>query len=191
MAKSIARTSYQQSSPLDASFLIAKGWTRSVDVSEYQTTNQSYWSFLTFSWAMMSSIDIDSEAIRFVGALRFDLWAVYSVLRWKSYHAKLSYLPLSKDDKQHDPTLPSLTEPVDATKWVTEEDDFLLLWASHVPDAGEGTYHCPVSRLDDGVFQILVIRYAMFVCFWYVVYIHQAMASSNTKGFFLPHGLDG
>ena len=92
MAKSIARTSYQQSSPLDASFLIAKGCTRSIDLSEYQTTNNSYWSFLTFSWAMIASIDIESEAIRFAGPLRFDLWAVYSIVRLKSYQAKLSYL---------------------------------------------------------------------------------------------------
>jgi sphingosine kinase len=158
LAKSIARTSYQQSSPLDASFLIAKGCTRSIDLSEYQTKNNSYWSFLTFSWAMMASIDIESEVLRFAGALRFDLWAVYSILRFKGYKAKLSYLPPDKDDKKEDSALPSLANDLDASKWISEEDDFLLLWASHVSDAAENAYHCPLSKLDDGIFQILVIR---------------------------------
>jgi sphingosine kinase len=165
LAKSIARTSHQQSSPLDASFLIAKGCTRAIDLSEYQTANNSYWSFLTFSWAMIASIDIESEVLRFAGALRFDLWAVYSILRLKSYKAKLSYLPPTKDDKKEDPTLPSLADNLDTSKWVSEEDDFLLLWASHVSDAAESTYHCPSSKLDDGVFQILVIRYDRTVLF--------------------------
>ena len=77
----------------------------------------------------------------------------------KGYKAKLSYLPPDKDDNKADPTLPALTEELPASKWVTEEDDFLLLWTSHVAYGGETVYHCPPSKLDDEVFQILVIRY--------------------------------
>ncbi|CAB9505814.1 Sphingosine kinase 1 [Seminavis robusta] len=158
MAKSIAVTSHQQSSVLDASFLVAKGCTRPTDLSEYWTANQSYWSFLTFSWAMMASIDIDSECLRALGTFRFDLWGAWCVVGMKSYKAKFSYLPPDKDDNKSDPTLPAMTEELPASKWVTEEDDFLLLWTSHVAYGGEKVYHCPPSRLDDEVFHILVIR---------------------------------
>jgi len=60
MAASIAKSSQQKSSILDASYLIAKGYTKPTDISLYQTPTKSYFSFLTFSWAMMSSIDIES-----------------------------------------------------------------------------------------------------------------------------------
>jgi diacylglycerol kinase family enzyme len=158
MAKSVAHTSQQQSSVLDATFLIAKGYTHPTDLSLYQTQNNEYWSFLTFSWAMLADIDIDSEVIRFVGSLRFDLWAVWCVLHLKKYRAKLSYLPAKS---KTDTIMPTLGEPIDSGKnkdWVTEEDDFLLFWAAHVSHAAEKTYNSPQSRLDDGVFQILVVR---------------------------------
>ena len=128
MAKSIARSSHEQSSILDASFLIAKGHVKASDLSTYQTTTQSYVSFLTFSWAMMSSIDIESQVVRFLGSLRFDIWAVWCVLKMKWYRAKFSYLPVTAKASDG---LPSLTEALPNQGWVTEEDDYLLLWASH------------------------------------------------------------
>jgi hypothetical protein len=56
-------------------FLICKGQTSRIDLSTYQTTNKSYTSFLTFSWAIIADVDIESECIRFMGSLRMDLWA--------------------------------------------------------------------------------------------------------------------
>ena len=163
MAKSIARTSQQKSSPLDAAFLVAKGCTKQTDLSEYTTRNESYWSFLTFSYAMIASLDIESEVIRFMGSLRFDLWGVWCVVKMKGYKARFSYLPPDKDENKRDPTMPALTEDLPSSNWVTEEDDFLLMWGSHVPDAAEKTYHCPPSRLDDEVFQFFVVRYVHFL----------------------------
>ena len=131
MAMSIARSSHEKSSILDASFLIAKGQVKQSDLSIYQTTNSpSLLSFLTFSWAMMSSIDIESEALRFLGSLRFDLWGVWCVVKMIKYRAKFSYLPPKA--KRSNNALPALTEPLPEKEgWVTEEDDYLLMWASH------------------------------------------------------------
>jgi len=155
MAKSIARTSQEQSSPLDAAFLVAKGHTRNTDLSEYQTTSQSYWSFLTFSWAWISNIDVDSEVLRSLGPLRFDLWGVYEVLRMKKHRAKFSYLPAKA--KRTD-TIPAIADEIKEPEWVVEEDDFFIFWASHVPDAAENAYSSPPSKIDDGIFQIWVVR---------------------------------
>ena len=130
MAMSIARSSHEQSSILDASFLIAKGQTKQSDLSIYQTTNSpSLLSFLTFSWAMMSSIDIESEVLRFLGSLRFDLWGAWCVVKMRKYRAKFSYLP---PKAKRSVALPAMTEPLpEKDGWVTEEDDYLLMWASH------------------------------------------------------------
>lgn len=161
MAKSIARASQEQSSVLDAAFLVAKGHTNTHDISEYQTTNESYWSFLTFSWAVISSIDIDSEVLRTLGPLRFDLWGVYCVLTGKSYRAKFTYLPAQPRQQPETEPLPALAEEITSTKWVTEEDDYYVFWASHVTDAAENSYHSPPTTMDDGIFQIMILRYGL------------------------------
>lgn len=154
MAKSIAEESEQQSSVLDACFLIAKGYTKPTDLSLYHTSTQTYWSFLTFSWAMLADIDIDSEVLRFLGPLRFDLWGVWCALKLKPYRAKLSYLPGKKNVN-----MPPLTDPIpDKQDWVNEEDDFLLFWSAQVSHAAEKTHNSPLSRIDDGVFRIFVVR---------------------------------
>ena len=49
------------------------------------------WSFLSLSWGIISDVDIESEAIRCVGALRFTLWAVLRVLTLRQYAATLHY----------------------------------------------------------------------------------------------------
>lgn len=157
MAKSIAYASYERSSVMDATFLIAKGHTRQCDLSLYHTKSKSYWSFLTFSWAMLADIDIDSEVLRQLGSLRFDIWGLWRVLKLKKYRAKFSYLP--KQDAQSS-NMPALDQPLPSNdNWVSMEDDFILFWTSHVTHAAENTFNSPMSRLDDGVFQILVVRY--------------------------------
>ena len=204
MAKSIARSSHERSSILDASFLIAKGKTKAADLSVYQTRthnpqnaagDNSYLSFLTFNWGMVAAIDIDSEVLRSLGSLRFDLWGVWCVLKLKGYKAKFSYLPPTaeyKKNPQGTKELPPLTEALpEKDGWVTEEDDYVIFWPSHgtfasiddcsfffmmllcwtstvlllscqfhaVSDAAEKTFHCPPSKLDDGVFQIFLVRH--------------------------------
>jgi len=144
MAKSIARSSHERSSILDASFLIAKGKTKAADLSVYQTRthnpqnaagDNSYLSFLTFNWGMVAAIDIDSEVLRSLGSLRFDLWGVWCVLKLKGYKAKFSYLPPTaeyKKNPQGTKELPPLTEALpEKDGWVTEEDDYVIFWPSH------------------------------------------------------------
>lgn len=123
-----------------------------LDLSHYQTETKSYTSFLTFSWAMIADIDIESEAIRFLGILRNDVWALWRVIRLRSYRAKFSYLPIDKSG-----TLPQFQEDV-PSHWVSFEADFILFWASHVTHAASNTLQSPKSSLDDGKFTILLVR---------------------------------
>ena len=97
LAKSILHESKELYSPLESTFMICKGQTCSLDLSEYKTRDNSYISFLTFSYAMIADIDIDSEVLRCLGTLRFDLWGAYLGIRLPSYAVRLSYLPVSKE----------------------------------------------------------------------------------------------
>jgi sphingosine kinase len=134
-----------------------------MDLSKYETRQATYTSFLTFTWAMIADLDIESEAIRFLGSLRLDIWGAICVARGRKYRGRLSYLPppaLWKNGDNKKTTvidMPSLTDPVPST-WTVMEDAIHLLWASQVSHASEGTYHSPPSHMQDGVFQIMLIR---------------------------------
>jgi len=152
---------------LEATFLICKGNTSKMDLSRYQTQTKKYISFLTFSWAMIADIDIESECIRFAGVLRNDIWGAWRVLNLKRYRARFSYLsppPSYNDDNNNvqkvevnQDNLTSLWEPVPSS-WKTMEEDFILFWACQQTHAASNTHQSPGSKLDDGIFRILIIR---------------------------------
>eukprot|EP00980_Cylindrotheca_fusiformis_P010706 scaffold2400_cov187-Cylindrotheca_fusiformis.AAC.11 len=158
LAKSVAHASNEQDSALDYAFFVAKGNTVKLDLSEYETTSATYLSFLTFTWSMIADIDIGSEVIRFIGSLRFDLWGALCVVTLKKYRARFSYLPPSAN-RTNSSKCPPLSDPIPSDGgWVTCEDDFVLFWASQVSHAAEGKYSSPKSKIDDGVFQIFIVR---------------------------------
>jgi sphingosine kinase len=157
MATTLTYASQERYSVTDETFLIAKGRTVEGDLSNFEIldntstarTNSSstsaiirkYTSFLTFSWASIADIDIESECIHWLGAARFDVWAVLRVLLLRKYRAKFSYLPATSGvgvvataaapDKDNSSNMPALNEPV-PNDWKVIEDDIVLLWASHV-----------------------------------------------------------
>ena len=144
-------------------FLICKGKTSSMDLSLFQTLSkkQSYLGFLTFSWAIISDIDFESEIIRFVGSLRMELWTAWRIINLKTYHGKFSYLPPSpssspssqQQSNNNSDNMDNLTP-----EWKTIEDEFILLWVSQVSHASYDVHNSPSSKLNDGVFKALIIR---------------------------------
>lgn len=140
-------------------FLICKGKSVWTDLSQYTVSDKSYISFLTYSWAMVADIDLESEAIHFMGEARFDVWAVWRCMFLRRYRARFSYLPASAVQDKTKPMdhMPALQEAV-PTDWVTVEDNFLLFWASHVSHAAMHTHHSPRSHLQDHTFQVLTVR---------------------------------
>lgn len=157
LSKSLVHASEENHNTIDYAFMVAKGRTFTTDLSLYETKCSSYLSFLTFTWSIIADIDIESEAIRFLGFLRMDVWAVWRVLNLRTYRAKFSYLPPS--EKASNTKLPPLSQSIPSdSSWVTSEDDFILFWASQVTHAAENTYMTPQCRLDDGVFVVFIVR---------------------------------
>ena len=140
-------------------FLICKGLTSLMDLALYHTLTkkESYLGFLTFSWAIISDIDFESEILRFIGSFRMELWSAWRCLNLKTYHGIFSYLPPS--------SAPSLTydksvlEDSDLTpEWKTIKDEFILFWVSQVTHASYNVHNSPSSKLNDGLFKALIIR---------------------------------
>lgn len=161
LAKSILHSSQENYSVLESTFMICSGLCEKMDLSSYQTTNsnKTFTSFLTFSWAIMADIDIEGERLRWLGPYRCEIWAAVRAIFLRSYKARFSYLPYNKNTSQpeNDVSLLSLKDPI-PSNWITMEDDFVFFWASHVSHAGVKLHSSPHSKLNDGIFQIMVVR---------------------------------
>ncbi|KAL3925584.1 MAG: hypothetical protein SGILL_000307 [Bacillariaceae sp.] len=158
LSASLAHASEEKFSLTDNAFMVAKGKAAWMDLSRYQTLSKSYTSFLTYSWGYTADVDIESEAIRFMGFLRMDIWGLWRVISLRRYRAKFSYLPPT-ENRQSGVTLPPLSEPLPENEgWVCCEDEFILFWASQVTHAGEQMFHAPHCKIDDGVFNIFIVR---------------------------------
>lgn len=156
LAASINYAANEKYSPLESMFLISRGGLKTLDLSHYETASRTYTSFLTYSWAFIADVDIESELIRFMGILRNDIWAVWRLICLRTYRAKFSYVPnISSFDAEKD--FPKLNENV-PSDWITIEDDVIMFWASQVSHASTTTFQSPHSKLQDGLFTILIIR---------------------------------
>ncbi len=123
-------------------------------------------SFFSFSWGLIADCDLESECLRMLGTLRSDIWAVYrGVLFPRRYRARLSYLPAHVDCNNDDGVgeedssfnMPEFEEEV-PEGWVSVEDDFTVFWACQTSHASYNMYNCPMSKMNDGLFHILVVR---------------------------------
>lgn len=170
---SVLHHSAQAMSPVDATFLIIKGSLVQSDLSLIETAGgERHLSFLMLSWGLVADVDIESERIRWAGALRQDIYGVWAILRQKRYRGRLSFLPCPdpasasqgggaqqpQQQSQQQPTaLPPLAGPL-PPDWVTIEDDFLMILISHVSHIAEKVHISPGKALGDGAFQLLVLR---------------------------------
>lgn len=100
-----------------------------------------------------------------MGELRFDLWAVLRIVFLRHYRARFSYLPPPADgttaaaeDDDGTSLLPELSEDIKSADWKTVEDEFVVFWASNMSHAASTTLQSPSSRLQDGIFNVLLIR---------------------------------
>lgn len=135
-----------------------------MDLSRYETTSAEYLSFLTFSWAIVADVDIESEALRWMGWLRMEVYTVWRVLNLRKYQGKLTYLPPNAKKVSKLPPLGTELDKNDG--WVSMEDSFCLLWVSQVSRAGEQMLNHPQSLPDDGLFHIFFVRYVARYSEW-------------------------
>jgi len=166
LAKSILHWSDNADySSIESVFQICKGHTSRLDLASYQLakTDKTYTSFLSFSWGLIADCDLESECLRWLGAIRTDIWAVYrGILFPKKYRARFTYLPPPSNKTRNDSAstkidLPKFDEPL-PKDWVTIEDDLSVFWVCNTTHASYNVFTCPMSKMNDGVFYVLIVR---------------------------------
>ena len=139
--------------------------TTGLDFIEVETDGKKTLCFLGVTIGLVADVDLGSEFLRFLGYIRAYLLCVLKVIWPKYYHLKLSYLPLpldtngnpipvSSDDLSLD--LPSLHQS-SPSNWLSEEGDYILVYATKCPLLDPITVIAPECTLDDGILWLVII----------------------------------
>jgi sphingosine kinase len=151
LCKSILEATGESYDPLSAAFLIAKGRQQQLDLATVTQNGQEYYSFLSLAWGLISDVDIESEKLKFLGALRFDVYALMLLSLLRTYRGRFSYLPHPDFNQiQENNSSP--------TTWQVIEDDFIFLWGMNTPWAAHDMNVTPYAKLNDGAIDVLVMR---------------------------------
>ena len=164
LSKSILHWSNVQYDVMESIFHVCKGHTSTLDIATYtllpdtatatKSLPKSYLSFLSFAWGLIADCDHESECLRWLGAIRSDIWAVYrGLLCRRNYRARFSYLPPNSNKV----VMPKLGEPL-PDGWVSFEDDFIVFWVCNTSHAAHNMFTCPVAKMNDGLFHVLIVR---------------------------------
>jgi sphingosine kinase len=149
LAKSLLESAGESYNPLNAAFMIAKGRQQSLDLATVTQNGKKYYSCLSLAWGLVSEIDIESEKLKFLGALRFDVYALILMSLLRTYRGKFSYLPHADFNQIKENSSPS---------WQVIEDDFIFLWAMNTPWAAHDMNVTPYASINDGAIDVLVMR---------------------------------
>ncbi|MGD1921125.1 MAG: diacylglycerol kinase family protein [Pleurocapsa sp.] len=138
--------------PLSAAFLIAKGKQQNLDLIQVMQNNKRYYSFLSLAWGLISDADIESEKFKFLGSLRFDLYALFLIYLLRTYKGKLSFIPHPNCNNLDRKGISKQGQ------WHVIEDDFIFLWAMNTPWAAHDMNVTPYAQLNDGAIDVLIMR---------------------------------
>lgn len=151
LVKSVLTIAQETYHPLNAAFLIAKGKIQSLDLAKVKQSNREYYGLLSFAWGLISDVDINSEKLKFLGSLRFDLYALWSILYRRIHRGKFTFIP-HPNNKSLPPNSKQQGE------WYVIEDDFIFLWGMNTPWAAHDMNVTPYAQLNDGAMDILIMR---------------------------------
>ncbi len=152
LCKTLLEQSQESYNPLNAAFLIIKGKQQSFDLATVKQNNAEYHSFLSLSWGLISDADIESEKLKFLGALRFDVYALILLSLLRTYRGRFSFLP-HPDFEQTDYRITS-----QQGEWLIIEDEFIFIWAMNTSWAAHDMNVTPYAQLNDGAMDVLVMR---------------------------------
>ena len=82
---------------LSAAINCARGSVRPMDLLYVETPMNGRLSFHSVFWGLVADIDIESEVLRWMGGIRFTIWALLKVIKSRRYRARVSYIPCDPD----------------------------------------------------------------------------------------------
>jgi sphingosine kinase len=156
-AKNICIESNEDLSPENCAYIISKGQTRLFDLMEIESASRSdkIYSFLSFSWGIIASCDLESEKIRYIGTSRFTIWGVYCVLFQSNYFGNFSYSIEENIDK--DFKYPKLRDELNPKYFKTESKNYSIFYTSIVEYISLYMKAFPLAKIDDGLSDTIVL----------------------------------
>lgn len=151
LSKTLLELSGESYDPLNAAFLIAKGKQQAFDIAAIEQNGTKYYSFLSLAWGLISDVDIGSEKLKFLGALRFDLYALLLLGLRRTYKGRFSFLP-------HPDCQIATDRDSRPGKWRVIEDEFIFVWAMNTAWAAHDMNVTPHAELNDGAMDVLIMR---------------------------------
>lgn len=152
LCKTLLELSGETYDPLHAAFLIAKGKQQAFDLASVKQNDQEYYSFLSLAWGLISDVDIESEKLKFLGSLRFDLYSLILICLLRTYKGRFSFI------LHPDYSLSQEREIKQQGKWHIIEDEFIFLWAMNTSWAAHNMNVTPHALLNDGAMDVLIMR---------------------------------
>lgn len=154
LSKTLSETSGEPYDPMSATFTIAKGKVRSLDLAIAEQNGRRSSAFLSLAWGLIADVDIESDKMRFLGPIRTDLYALMRIWNLRAYKGRFSFLPTA-DIPLHPTPDPAANQE---NKWRAIEDEFILFWAMNVTWATYDIKAAPDAQLSDGAMDVLVVR---------------------------------
>lgn len=154
LCKTVLELAGESYDPLNAAFLIVKGKQQALDLAAVKQNDQKYYSCLSLAWGLVSDIDIQSEKLKFLGSLRFELYALILICLRRTYKGRLAFMP-HPDFQLSQPS--TILKP---GEWQIIEDEFIFLWAVNTPWAAHDMQPTPYAQLNDGAIDIVIMRKA-------------------------------
>ncbi len=116
------------------------------DVMKVTYDNKTIYSILAIGWGIISEIDIKTEWLRCLGSLRFDLGAIWNIIKKPVFRGRLIYL--SESEK----------------KIKIISGNFCYFWACNVSHSSYNVHSAPGTLCDDGYISISYIKYPVSRC---------------------------
>lgn len=98
MAASLLHASREPYGVVSAVFSSLKGRARPMDLLHLSTPTSSLYSALSFSWGLVSDIDLESEVFRHLGQSRFLIGFVQRMVSLRRYKGRFAYLPANEPE---------------------------------------------------------------------------------------------
>ncbi len=140
LATSLLRAASEPLHPRSAAFLVARGGRAALDLWRVTQPSRQGYAFLSLEWAMASDMDLGSDALRWLGPLRFDIYALLRILTSWKYAGTLRYRRAGSD------------------AWEEATGPFLLFWACNMKYMSADAQVAPEAELGDGLIDLTVLR---------------------------------
>lgn len=108
-----------------------------------ETQPEPVYSCLSLEWAFIADIDMGSEFMRFLGGLRFEVYAVWRWLFLRRYLGRLSYT-------ETDAPLPPLNEPIADERFVINEKEYHNALFCSIPYISDKYKVAPLLDISEG-----------------------------------------